>query len=170
MENKKADGKGWSTNKELCLTSRGESLKYTRHHTNGWHCRIMCSAMQRLPPLKHTIAATPYSKCSSATRSIEHQWKIRLYKHFIASSSLQSHTPVCFIPARDIWDPWRAFGIWSTHLAYLLAVGACIIHTGQYQQSYWKKPFSFTGQAKTEHNSCLMGLDSFTQCTETRNT
>lgn len=134
-ENKKADGKGWSSNKELCPTSRRESLKYTRHHTNGWHCTIMCSAMKRGCLSSNTsYLTTPYSGSSSATRNIEHQQKTCLYKQFIASSSMQSHTPVCFIPARDVWDPWRAFGIRSTHLAHLLAAGACIIHTGQCQQ------------------------------------
>lgn len=59
MENKKADGKGWSSNKELCPTSRGESLKYARHHSNAWESTIMCSAMQRgclssnTPQLQH---------------------------------------------------------------------------------------------------------------------
>lgn len=47
MENKKADRKGWSSSEELCPTSRGESFKYTTHHSNGWECTIMCSAMQR---------------------------------------------------------------------------------------------------------------------------
>lgn len=156
MENKKADRKGWSSSEELCPTSRGESFKYTTHHSNGWECTIMCSAMQRgclssnKPKLQlHVLApAQPQEVLNTSRRCVSR-------KQFIASSSVQSHTPVCFIPARDIWGPWRAFGIRYTHLAYLLAVGACTIHTGRCQQKLLKKSFSFTGQAKTEHNSCL---------------
>lgn len=106
MENKKADGKGWSSNKELYPTSRGESLKYSRHHTNGWHCTIMCSAMQRSCLSSNTTyPTTPCSGSSSATRSIEHQQKIHVSKEFIASSSMQSHILVCFIPAREFEIP-----------------------------------------------------------------
>lgn len=67
MEKKKGRWKGLEQQQRARPTSR-ESLKYTRHHSSGWDCAIMCSAMHKgclssnTPQLQHHVLASAQPK------------------------------------------------------------------------------------------------------------
>lgn len=77
---------GATTNSSVPLPE--ESFTYTRHHSNGWDCTIVCSAVQRgclssnTPWLQHHVLppAQPQEVLSINRRYV--------YKEFVASSSM----------------------------------------------------------------------------------
>lgn len=137
---KNSKGKVWSSNRELCPSFR-ESLKSCQTLLLWLElCNNILSHAEGLPLLQthHSYHVTGWLLLSHNKywASPKDSWE------FTASSSVPSYTPVCFIPARDISDPWRASGIRSTGLACLLAMRACIIHTAQHQQRLMQKSLS----------------------------
>lgn len=101
----RAERKGSSGNRGLCSSFRGIFLK---------------SHQMLLLLLKL------YSSIFSHADNLPQQ-KTRLSWQPIASSSIPSYTPVCFILARAISDTWRSFCAKSTGLACLLVSCECLL-------------------------------------------
>lgn len=104
MENKKAEGKGWSNNKELCPSFRGESLK-SRQTLLLWlelYSNIL-SHPESLP-----LRQTQHSYHATVWLLLSHKYWASAADTALQFTVSQQHvvqqTPVCFSPARDIAD------------------------------------------------------------------